>query len=149
MGVGVDLEDGRALERFAAAALHRFMHRWFTAAERSWCVAHPSLARALVIGIACKEAVYKSIAAPELTPDQVQIEMAEEGVVTTAFVRGAYAVSRTRLVWTVAGQGILALAVDSSLPRGVLDQLLQLGRAEALGKSRASGAIPPLYGQPG
>jgi hypothetical protein len=128
----MDLEDAGALQRFDAAALQRFLQRWFTVAERSWCVAQPDLARALVVGISCKEAAHKSIGAPDLLPDQIQIDMAGEGVITSARLHGTHAISRSRLVWTAAGSAILALAVDSGVDPGVLRQLLQLGRSAVL-----------------
>ena len=60
-GVGLDLEDPAALDRFDPAALQRMLGRWFDARERQWCLGQAALGPAMVVGICCKEAVYKAL----------------------------------------------------------------------------------------
>lgn len=61
LGVGVDTERCDALARTDATALRRFGARWLTPAERAWCSGQPDPARATVLCVSGKEAVWKAI----------------------------------------------------------------------------------------
>lgn len=135
MGVGIDLEEAGALERFDPWALRRFLERWFSVAEQAWCLAQPNLARALVAGVCCKEAAYKAVGATGLTPDRFEINLAGENILTTARASGN-ASPRAVVVWTTVNEGILALAMSPGTHTLWLPRLLGLGRVQALTRLR-------------
>jgi phosphopantetheinyl transferase (holo-ACP synthase) len=128
-GIGIDLEDVRALDRFGNRQLQSFLDRWFSPRERAWCLAQPALRTALVTGICCKEAAYKALGKAGTHLWQLEVELASEGVPTSATLpsRSSLAVA---LGWTRRASSVLAIAIAGtpqtllSFPP-VLDYLLR------------------------
>lgn len=59
-GVGIDIEQLTVLDRFDGLAIARATARWLSPAERAWCTNQSSAARALLIVVCCREAVFKA-----------------------------------------------------------------------------------------
>lgn len=59
-GVGIDIEEIHAFDRFNHLTISRVSARWLSQAELAWCAGQYSLARAIVVVFSCREAVFKS-----------------------------------------------------------------------------------------
>jgi phosphopantetheine--protein transferase-like protein len=63
IGVGLDVLEVARVARLLDRYQDRFVERWFTSTEISWCREQPSRAAAFAAVLAAKEAVWKSLRA--------------------------------------------------------------------------------------
>jgi hypothetical protein len=108
-GVGIDIEEPAALDRFDEAAVRRAAERLLSPREWAWCRRQPSLRRAFTIVISCREAVFKACRdAPAVAA--VQLRMAGGPLAGHAAWNGPESIG-ARVAWRLRRGVVVALAV--------------------------------------
>jgi 4'-phosphopantetheinyl transferase superfamily len=63
-GIGIDVAEPNAFERFDPIAIERAARRWLTPQERAWCADQPCFRQAMVTVLSCKESAFKALGGP-------------------------------------------------------------------------------------
>ena len=124
-GVGIDVEDVAAFDRFDPLAIARAGARWLYREERTWCERQPSPAGALLVVLCCREAAFKSVRG--MRPmHELELHLVGE-VPAGGGACGGPGRIEIEVAWRVSGGQVLALAAagDRGAPGRTIDRLLR------------------------
>lgn len=109
----MDVEEWTALDHVPEPAVRRAAGRWLRPEELAWCAAQPSLRRALVAVLCCKEAAYKAWAAAGPV-HEVALALSGRPESGSA-IREVAGPATVEVLWRDVGRRVLAVALATSL----------------------------------
>jgi 4'-phosphopantetheinyl transferase superfamily protein len=136
-GIGIDIEDITAFDRFDEAAIRRASACRLSPDEQAWCACQPSAARALLVIFCCREAAFKCSPGTRAAHELV---LRMTGGILTGRGTCANAVPfEIEVRWEVAGGRLLALAAGGDTV-GLLTGLHRQLSVQMRGRSSPVGA---------
>lgn len=109
-GVGIDVEEIGAFDRFDHLTIMRASRRWLSPLEQVWCGRQPCLPRAMVVVFSCREAAFKSVRGVRPAHELALRMQGDLSGGHGALYHGGRRIE-IEVTWSVAEGRVLALAV--------------------------------------